>query len=343
MKIKNKLDPLADLGLPKICNLLNYNHHSATQANYSDGRFVFGYWICDQKERRMFEGNANMAAGVAVNNAIQYNKCEKIFKLNPNTKKLAPVDNAQREIGFATDLVLEEYNRYNPVNEKDEEKFQRYLETIPQTISQLEKAVETLGVRKKVVGENVVNFSDDRLILPIVGRTDLEYSLEDFYVANSFLGSQVSGSPFGLLEIKTSWDRLGKMKVNGTRAFIKPKVPLTPSRNHLMQVAFYKKAKPNYEARLVYVNKDEFKIFDKNNCQDLTDENLNNYYEELVRTFLRRERMLLKYQDYTDKEKFITEIVQDVDPQFEHPYEWSIGEPFVRKAKELWSSVGGNK
>ena len=57
-----------------------------------------------------------------------------------------------------------------------------------------------------------------------------------------------------------------------------------------MQVAFYKKAKPKHDAKLVYVTKDDFKVFDKNNCQDLTDENLNNYYEEMVRTCLRRER-----------------------------------------------------
>ena len=75
-------DPLAEVGLPNICNLLNWNHHSATQTTYPDGPFAFRYLICDQKTRRMFEGNANMAAGVAVNNAIQYFKCRVLhFKL----------------------------------------------------------------------------------------------------------------------------------------------------------------------------------------------------------------------------------------------------------------------
>ena len=79
---ENKLDPLAEVGLPNICNLLNWNHHSATQTTYPDGPFAFRYLICDQKTRRMFEGNANMAAGVAVNNAIQYFKCKTIFNNN---------------------------------------------------------------------------------------------------------------------------------------------------------------------------------------------------------------------------------------------------------------------
>ena len=329
-------DPLAEVGLPNICNLLNWNHHSATQTTYPDGPFAFRYLICDQKTRRMFEGNANMAAGVAVNNAIQYFKCQKIFKLNPTTKKLAPVENPITELGDAQAKALEEYDKYTPVNSKDEEKFQRYKETIPQTISMLAKAIETLGVSKDVVGEGVINFTDQRLHLPIIGRSDLEYSQQVFIDAASSHSHSVA--PFGLLEIKTSWDRLGKLKKDGSRSFLSPKVPLTPQRNHLIQVAFYKKCKPKHDAKLVYVTKDDFKIFDKNNCQDLTDENLNNYYEELVRTFLRRERMLLKYQDYTDKEKFITEIVKDLDPQFDHPFLWSIGDQFVKAARELWSS-----
>ena len=329
-------DPLAEVGLPNICNLLNWNHHSATQTTYPDGPFAFRYLICDQKTRRMFEGNANMAAGVAVNNAIQYFKCKTIFKLNPTTKKLAPVENPITELGDAQAKALEEYDKYTPVNSKDEEKFQRYKETIPQTISMLAKAIETLGVSKDVVGEGVINFTDQRLHLPIIGRSDLEYSQQVFIDAASSHSHSVA--PFGLLEIKTSWDRLGKLKKDGSRSFLSPKVPLTPQRNHLIQVAFYKKCKPKHDAKLVYVTKDDFKIFDKNNCQDLTDENLENYYEEMIRTCLRRERQVLKYNDITDKQKFITEIVKDLDPQFDHPFLWSIGDQFVKAARELWSS-----
>ena len=62
----------------------------------------------------------------------------------------------------------------------------------------------------------------------------------------------------------------------------------------------------------------------------------------MVRTCLRRERQVLKYNDLTDKQKFITEIVKDLDPQFDHLL-WSIGDQFVKAAKELWSSNGGNK
>ena len=336
MIIKNKKgtsDPLTEIGIPNICNLFEWHHHSATQSAYPDGNFAYRYLITPQEVRRTFEGNANMAAGVAINNAIQYKLANKIWKLNPNTKKLSPYDHTPLDTDVAIQKVMEEFARYKPVNDKDQIKFDRYKETIPQTISQLEKACELLGVKDQVIAENVLSLSDPRLLLPIVGRSDLEYKLKDF----SSLGSHIAKPPFGLLEIKTSHDRPSKMKKDGTYSFVSAKVPTAPSRNHLLQVAFYKKCKPEHFASIVYVVKDDFKIFDKNNCGDLQDENLENYYEQLVKIFQRRERLLMRYAEETDKEKVIKEIVKDLDPQFDHAFCWNIGSMFVQDAKKLWN------
>ena len=324
-------DPLTETGIPDICQKFNWNHHSPSQGVYPDGNFAYRYWFVPQDARRQFEGNANMAAGVAINNAIQFRHAQKIFKLNPNTKKLSPYKHAPLEIDLAIQKVQEEFAHYVPVNEKDGIKFNWYKETIPQTISQLDKACELLGVRKQVVAENVLSLSDPRLHLPIIGRSDLEYSCEDFS------GGPYSTAPFGLLEIKTSHDRPSRMKKDGSYSFVNAKVPTTPSRNHLLQVAFYKKCKPNHHISLVYVVKDDFKIFDKNNCGDLEDANLENYYEQLVTIFKRRERLLMRYADQSDKEKIIKELVQDLDPQFDHNFCWSIGNMFVQDAKKLWN------
>ena len=336
MIIKNKKgisDPLTETGIPSICNLFDWHHHSPTQSVYPAGNFAYRYLITPQEVRRTFEGNANMAAGVAINNAIQYKLANKIWKLNPNTKKLSPYDHTPLDTDVAIQKVMEEFARYKPVNDKDQIKFDRYKETIPQTISQLEKACELLGVKDQVIAENVLSLSDPRLLLPIVGRSDLEYKLKDF----SSLGSHIAKPPFGLLEIKTSHDRPSKMKKDGTYSFVSAKVPTAPSRNHLLQVAFYKKCKPEHFASIVYVVKDDFKIFDKNNCGDLQDENLENYYEQLVKIFQRRERLLMRYAEETDKEKVIKELVKDLDPQFDHAFCWNIGSMFVQDAKKLWN------
>lgn len=336
-KKKELSDPLAETSIPEIFVKLNLNHFSPTQSSYADGPWVYRYVICTQEQRRQFDGNANMHSGVACNNAIQYHYANKIFKLNPNTKKLSPVVNNKLSLDLAIQKVQEEFDKYLPVDDKDIEKFERYRETVPQTILQLEKACETLGVSrsKNIVAENILSFNDDRLHLPIIGRSDLEFSLEDFSsVAPSIVSS--SGNPFCLLEIKTSWDRLGKVKVDGYRSWLNAKTPLTPNRQHLIQCAFYKKCKPDHDVKLIYVVKDDFKIFDERNCADLEPENLNNYYEELVRTLVRRERLIMKYASDDDVTKIKSELVKDVDPNFDHAFHWKIGHQWLQHAKDLW-------
>lgn len=326
-------DPLEEAGTPTVCNLFNWNHHSPTQAVYPDGNFAYRYWFVPQDVRRQFEGNANMAAGVAIGSSIQYHLADKIFKLNPNTRKLSPVVNEKLSLDLAVQKVQEEFNKYNPVNDKDLIKFNWYQETIPQSISQLAKAVEVLGVKKNVIAENVLSFHDDRLLLPIIGRSDLEFQ-QDLSFASDV---KVASFPFTLLEIKTSHDRPSRIKKDGTYSFTSAKVPMMPNKNHLMQCAFYSKCKPEHEIKLIYVVKDDFKIFDRHNCGDLEPENLNNYYEQLVTVFKRRERLLMRYADETDVEKIKSELVQDLDPQFDHNFCWSIGNQFVQDAKKLWN------
>ena len=65
-------DPLTETGIPNICNLFDWHHHSPTQSVYPDGNFAYRYWFVPQSVRRQFEGNANMSAGVAINNAIAW-------------------------------------------------------------------------------------------------------------------------------------------------------------------------------------------------------------------------------------------------------------------------------
>ena len=97
---------------------------------------MFRYIVCTQQDRRKFDGNANMAAGVAVGNALSYIFAKTIWKMNPLTKKLAPVKNEFLTDEEAIDKAKTKYLKYQPVDDTDREKFEHYLETIPQTIQQ---------------------------------------------------------------------------------------------------------------------------------------------------------------------------------------------------------------
>ena len=82
----NKLeDPLNDAALPNFARL-GINQSQLNLPTISSGIFAFRYIICSQEDRRKFDGNANMAAGVAVGNALNYRFAKVIWKMNPITK-----------------------------------------------------------------------------------------------------------------------------------------------------------------------------------------------------------------------------------------------------------------
>jgi len=342
-KLDKKLDdPLNELTLPNFSRL-GINHHSPTSASYPDGIFLYRYLFCDQEKRRLFEGNANMAAGVAVNDALQWHYADNIWKFNPLTKKLQPQKNEKLSQEAAIQKALAKFCEYNPVNDKDRDKFEKYKETIPQTIRQGFLACEKLGAlkAKKITAEDSINRTDNKLQLPIVGRTDLQFG--DFYkVEQSALASDAKSAPFlSVLEIKTVWSKPLKIKKDGSRGFSSPRLPSLPSKAHLQQISFYTVSLSHVHPcpYLIYLSADGFQIFSKNNCADLEPENLKNYYEQLVNTCIRRERLLSRYSHLNDKDAILEELIADTEPGFEHPFFWQIGQQFVNEAKQLWSNI----
>ena len=274
MILKTKLiDPLQELqldGFQKLNELLNINHHSPTSSSMPLGIYAFRYLFCTQEQRREFEGNANMAAGVAVNDAVQWHLSNKIWSYNPNIKKLAPRENNKISKDEAITKALEKFSEYVPVNDKDREKKEHYLETIPQTIRQGFLAFEKIGAAKatEVVAEDSINHVDNRLSLPVVGRADLHFT--DFNVSErsdaASSRSHFSDAPFlSVCELKTVWQRPGKVKKDGTRSFASAKLPSTPLVNHLQQLAFYcfslRKLNKKINPYLIYLSADDHIVF----------------------------------------------------------------------------------
>ena len=85
---KKLSDPLEEKILSPVFKNLNYNHHSPTSAEMLDGPFIYQKLFLTQEQRRLLEGNANMMAGVCVNDALQWHYSDVIWKMNPLTKKL---------------------------------------------------------------------------------------------------------------------------------------------------------------------------------------------------------------------------------------------------------------
>jgi hypothetical protein len=351
MILKTKLiDPLEELkldGFQKLNELLKINHHSPTSSSMPEGIYAFRYLFSTQEQRREFDGNANMAAGVAVNDAVQWHYSHDIWSFNPNQRKLAPHKNTKLSKEEAIAKAMDKFKEYVPVNDKDREKKEHFLETIPQTIQQGFLAFEKIGIlnSEKVVAEDSINHIDHRLSLPVVGRTDVHFT--DFNApersAAASSHSHVSDAPFlSVCELKTSWQRPGKVKKDGTRSFASAKLPSTPLVNHLQQLAFYcfsLRKLNRISPYLIYLTADDHMVFTEKNCADLEIQNLNNYYEQLIRNCIRKERLLARYIDLEEPDMILAEIAKDVEPGFDHQFYWNIGSKHLARAKKIWSNT----
>jgi hypothetical protein len=344
-KIIDPLETLQQDGFKKLNELLKINHHSPTSSSMPLGIYVARYLLSTQEQRREFDGSANMAAGVACNDGIQFHYSDDIWTFHPNKRKLAPTKNSKLSKDEAIAKAMEKFMEYVPVNEKDREKKEHYQETIPQTIQQGFLAFDKLGIQnsKMVVAEDSINHSDDRLSLPIVGRTDLHFT--DFNASLRDVAAPSASYPdapfLSVCELKTSWQRAGIVKKDGTRSFSSAKLPSTPNINHLQQLAFYcfsLRKKLRTSPFLIYLTADDFVIFTEKNCADLELQNLNNYYEQLVQNCIKKERLLSRYIDLEEPDMILAEIVNDVEPNFDHPFYWNIGAKHLSRLKKFWSN-----
>ena len=344
MLLNKKLDdPLLEFGQPSFAQALKITHHSVTSLHYPDGIYAYRYIFCDQTDRRNFESNSNMMGGVAVGDALSYRYANVIWKMNPLTKKLAPVENPITTEAEAIDRAMIKFRKYIPVDQTDHDKFDHYLETVPQTIKQGFKILNELCINRHVICEDVINHQDKRISLPLIGRSD--FSVQDLTKEKSLAGVHHSTktSPkddlLSILELKTSWQKPMKRKKSGERSFSYARLPDLPNPQHLQQIAFYATAKAPVDAKLIYLTADGFKVFDKDNCVDLKPENLKNYYEEIIRLAIRRERLLRRYEHLNDPDKMKLEILRDCSPDFDHRFYWKIGNHYLNRAKELWQSI----
>jgi hypothetical protein len=287
-----------------------------------------------------------MASGVAVNDAIQFHYSTDIWSFNPNQKKLAPHKNTKLSKEEAIAKAMDKFKEYVPVNDKDREKKEHFLETIPQTIQQGFLAFEKIGIlnSEKVVAEDSINHIDHRLSLPVVGRTDVHFT--DFNVSersDAASSASYTDAPFlSVCELKTSWQRPGKVKKDGTRSFASAKLPSTPLVNHLQQLAFYcfsLRKLNRISPYLIYLTADDHMVFTEKNCADLEIQNLNNYYEQLIKNCIRKERLLARYIDLEEPDMILAEIAKDVEPGFDHQFYWNIGSKHLARAKKIWSNT----
>ena len=332
----NDIDPLqAELNktLPLFARKLKINHGSPTQFAIPDSAWLFKYCWMDQPMRReLLPSNSAMEAGRVVGDVLQRMYADTVYRLNPNTKKIAPTTNEKLTLDAALQEEIEKFKDHVPTDEKDSDKKIRYLEEIPEVIINANSGLKQLGVTSPCTCERQISIDQlDGFLAPslaTVGRIDFDFVQS---------GSSVLGLPEKVIELKTKWSRLGKVKKDGTRSFLLTPVPVTPSFNHVVQVATYA-AHFNFKvpAYLLYATKENFVIFDSNNCHHLTVEGMKKNLQIMFNTFRRREKILSLFE-HLSREEIIEEAAAMMDMNLDHPFAWN-GMPaeLLQEAKLLW-------
>ena len=343
-------DPLAEAlekTLPKFARTLKINHYSPTQFSIPDAAWLFKYVFMDQKMRReLLPSNAAMEAGKIVGEVLQRIYADTIYKLHPVKKKVAPTTNEKITKDAALQEEIEKLKEYVPNDEKDSDKKQKYLEEIPEVINHALSGLKELAVASPVTCERQISI--DQLegfsspLLPTVGRIDFDYGSINNHEFGTPLTetnptSQADAFPHKIIELKTKWSRLGKVKKDGSRSFLVSSIPATASFNHCCQVATYAAHfQFKVPAYLLYATKDGYTIFDSTNCHHLTVDGMKKNLQIMFNTFRRRER-ILALSEHLTKEEIIEEAAGMMDMNLDHPFAWNGMPPeLLKEAKLLW-------
>ena len=157
--------------LPKWGELYGINHHSPSQLNSNDDIWGYKYLYLSQEERRELPINSKMFSGVCIGDMAQLqfgNYVWDYVKGKGLVKKEIP---PQRKV---FDKVIEKFNLYDPVDDKDKEQHDINRHGLALTFQQLKYALKEIGLKEPTECERSVSLELPNCILPCIGRIDIE-------------------------------------------------------------------------------------------------------------------------------------------------------------------------
>jgi len=315
METERKVDNNSDAFLESIKELPSWveayklNHWSPSQLTSSDDMWGYKYLYLTQEQRRKLPGNSKMFAGVCLGD-MAIAKFANFLWMNEVGKGLVKKELPPERKIF--EKVLDKFNLYEPVNEKDAEDYAVIKKGLAIAFETLKKGIRSIELSNPVECERCVSMYLDGCTIPTIGRIDMEDS-------------------DNIIEMKTKWRRRGRPRKDGTCNYALPKLQedYLGFEDHLSQLAFYyfannEKKKPH----LFVMHEEDYKVFTPENCEELKPENLKKHLHRLTLVAQRRERLLNNHQG---KDTWY----QDVVPNFKHFFWQGMGE-HKEIAMKLW-------
>jgi len=280
---------------------LDYNHHSPSQYYLPDGIWAWRYFKCNQQMRRQFEIGPQAILGAAVGNAISRTWADVLWTFK--SKKI--INKKQTLLESACEMHDEIKEADLDYTDKQLAAHNKYKEVANDMLVNLNKAIKSLALQGEIEAEanRYYNFDCE---IDTLGRTDLE-------------------NKTCVVEIKTLPPKINPEKKDGTRSVTTQKIN-SPKLAHARQLSFYwaaTKKKPF----LVYVNEEQYLIFEPGNCDLLTVAAMQDHLEHYAQIARRREQLLRFAEGDVDV------LLSLVEPNFDS-FLWNIGDQFKRIAEE---------
>ena len=108
-----------------------------------------------------------------------------------------------------------------------------------------------------------------------------------------------------------------------------PPIVKEPYKNDLLQLALYSKA-TGLKPVIVYATEKDFKIFNQDNCELLSQESLDNYVEKARRIALSRQNLIKMVDDPH-------QLIDVIEPPDISEFWYDLGQDVVNEVKHIWN------
>jgi len=218
------------------------------------------------------------------------------------------------DLSPATEYAMSKFREYTPRNwddGKDREEFEAFQEYIPDMILFAVNALKKFFQQANRVRGNVPEYYEEpKIDVPILLYRD-------------FFGGGLQ------IDLKCKPPVRNPPKKDGTRTWRVPKPEITPTWQQIMQQSVYWKASGEPPA-LLYVSAAGYHIATAENCEQLSEKNLERAYQEVVRSWLISQNLLKAARGNWH------DLAGLVQPDF-NEIARRHGPGIVDVAKQLWS------
>lgn len=200
------------------------------------------------------------------------------------------------------------YNNYASKDSKDKEQYENNRTNFLLVLENIVQGIKTLNLQSPVLAEMPVQYKFEGCLLPVTGQIDLADEKQ-------------------FVEVKTKWRRrTGKYRSDGTMSF--SLTAIKPSQEYFLQCIFYHIA-TGLKINLIIANESEYKIFNQDNCDEFSPENIEKVKNKIRLTCIRRERLAKRH---AGKQTWTQDIRLDTSTFY-----WDRNE-HLTIAEELWNT-----